>query len=114
MSTIISIHSLELWTRIGVPNLERAIPQRILANIRVEGAWGVAGATDDLSDTVDYESVYRKVKMLAQGERKTLEKFGEDITAEILKEKKVQRVTVELRKFILPGTREVSLSLTRP
>ena len=97
-----------------MPDLERRVPQRILANIHLEGAWGAAGATDALSDTVDYESVYKKVKMLAKGERKTLEKFGEDIAAEILKEKKVQRVTVELRKFVLPGTREVSVSLTRP
>ncbi len=97
-----------------MPDAERLSPQRLLVHLRLEGAWARAGATDALSDTVDYESVYRRVKMLAKGERKTLERFGEDIAAEILKEKKVQRVTVELRKFILPGTHSVSLSLTRP
>jgi FolB domain-containing protein len=114
LSTLLSIHSLELWTRIGVFKEERRSLQRILVTIRFEGAWARAGTTDEIGDTVDYERVYREIRFLAKEERKTLEKLAEDIAAKVLEEKRIQKVTVELQKFILPGTSAVSITITRP
>src|SRR3989338_1154857 len=113
MSSILSIHSIELWTHIGVPDAERATPQRILATLHMEVEES-AGKSDILKDTVDYESVYKRVKTLAKEERKTLEKCAEDIASTLLKEFSMESVEVTLRKFILPGTAAVSVTISRP
>jgi len=111
--SILSLHSLELWTRIGVPEIERATPQRILVTLHMEVKEG-AGKSDALKDTVDYESVYTRMKILAKEERKTLERFAEDIASTLLKEFSLESIEVTLQKFILPGTAAVSVTISRP
>lgn len=110
----LTITSFELWTRIGVPYEERSREQRILLSVQVELANGGAGTSDELKDTMDYEEITQEIRRLAKGERKTLEKLAEDIASAVLQHPHVARVTVTLRKFILPGTKEVSLTIVRP
>ena len=115
---ILSISNLELWTHIGVTEEEREVEQRVLATLTVEVAENKAGKTDDVKDTVNYEEISDAIKEVAlrqaPGERRTLEKFAEEIAEVVLQHKNVQSVTVELRKFVLPRTRSVSITITRP
>lgn len=73
-----------------------------------------AGKTDALTETVDYAPPFEAIKKIAKGERNTLEKLGEDIANTALKENGVKNVTVKLQKFILPGMKEVILTIKRP
>jgi FolB domain-containing protein len=112
-SNTLTIHDLTLWTRIGVPDEERSKEQRILAAVSIDVKSG-AGEGDDLMSTVDYEKISKEIRALAREERKTLEKFAEDIARAVLNYPHATRVTVTMRKFILPGTKEVSLTIIRP
>jgi dihydroneopterin aldolase len=112
---IITIADLEVFFRVGVPDAERAQPQRLLLTVEMETDFTAAGATDDLRQTIDYYAVAQRLQTLGEGrEWKLIERLGEDIAALILREFGPRRVTVEIKKFILPQTRHVAVRLTRP
>lgn len=113
MDTLITLRDIELWTQIGVTEEERGSEQRILATVTLS-ITEEAGESDDLWHTVSYEAVLTEIRALAKKERKTLERFASEIAAASLRFPRVRSVTVTLRKCILPGTKEVSLSLTFP
>lgn len=108
------ISELELWTHLGVPDEERAKEQRVLVSVWMEIDSSKAGKSDDIEDSIDYQKVADRMRELAKVERKTIEKFGNDIADAILKEFKPKEVTVNVRKFAIPGSESVSLTLTRP
>jgi len=110
----IIIDGLELSTNIGVPDVERATPQKVLVTVQLQTSTKEAGVSDDVSKTIDYAHVVESIKELAQTERKTIEKFAEDIAAMILKDFKPNAVTVTIKKFILPETDHVSVTINRP
>ena len=107
--SIVHIQDLELWAHIGITEEERLSEQRILATITLEIEDSKAKQTDAIEDTIDYEAVTNLVKKTAKGNRNTLEKLGADIVAAIQKEFDVENTSVELKKFILPGTEHVSV-----
>jgi dihydroneopterin aldolase len=112
---IITIADLEVHFRVGVPDAERAQPQRLLLTVEMATDFTAAGATDDLRETIDYYAVAQRLQALGEGrEWKLIERLGEDIAALILREFRPRRVTVEIKKFILPQTRHVAVRLTRP
>lgn len=113
MTTEITLQGFELWTHIGVPEEERMAEQRIFATVTLEVKDGKGRRSDSLADTVDYEVLYRMIKELAKREHKTLEGFAEEIATMVLKDSRIAHVTVLLRKFILPGTKEASVTITR-
>jgi dihydroneopterin aldolase len=110
---VICIKGLELWTHIGIPEEERMREQRVLIDVRMELASHERGTGDDLSGSIDYEMVARRVRLLAQSPHRTLEKFGEDIVTALLQEKNAKHIEIILHKFILPGTGEVSVTVAR-
>lgn len=109
----IRIFNLELWTRIGVPDFERAQEQCVRATIDFE-CKEEASRTDDIAKTVDYEKVVAAIKAAATKERHTLEKFAQDIADTVIAFDRVQNVSVSLTKFVIPGTAGVTVTLTRP
>lgn len=110
----ITITDLELWLKIGVPDEERAREQRILVTLLLDCEEPQAAWTDKVEDTVNYEEIVRLVRKITQGEKKTLEKLGDDILDVILNMPSVHHATVEMKKFVFPETRSVSITLTRP
>lgn len=100
--------------RIGVPDEERATPQRLTVTLRMEVAACFSQLADDLRNTVDYFAVCEAVKALAAGRpRRLIETLAEEIAAAILKKFIVAAVEVELRKFVLPDTVFVAVVLRR-
>jgi dihydroneopterin aldolase len=110
----ISIVDLEVFYRVGVPDAERAAPQRLLLTVEMETDFTQAAATDDLTATIDYYAVTQRLLKLGEGRSwRLIEKLANDIAEIVLREFKAAAVTVEVKKFIIPETRYVSVQLSR-
>ena len=111
---IISIVDLEVFYRVGVPDAERAQPQRLLLTVEMEIDFSAAAKTDAIADTIDYFAVTQRLLKFGEGrEWRLIEKLAADIAELILTEFRPRAVTVEVKKFIIPQTRHVAVSLTR-
>lgn len=110
----ISIIDLEVFYRVGVPDAERAQPQRLLLTIEMESDFSKAAKTDSITDTIDYFAVTQRLLKFGDGKSwKLIEKLAADIADLVLSEFKPQSVTVEVKKFPIPQARHVAVSLTR-
>ena len=61
----------------------------------------------------EQKAVVRDLRKLATEERKTIERLADDIARMILTTYKPERVTVTVRKFLIPGVREICFTVTR-
>jgi dihydroneopterin aldolase len=110
----ISIVDLEVFYRVGVPNAERAQPQRLLLTIEMESDFSAAARSDGIADTIDYFAVSQELLKFGDGKSWNLiEKLAADIAEMILSEFKPQKVSVEIKKFPVPQARHVSVTLTK-
>jgi FolB domain-containing protein len=110
----ISIVDLEVFYRVGVPDEERAQPQRLLLTVELETDFSAAAKTDFIADTINYFAVTQRLLQFGEGrEWKLIEKLANDIADTILAEFKPQSVSVEVKKFIIPQARHVSVALTK-
>ena len=110
----ITISDLEVFYCVGVPDAERARPQRLLLTIQMRHDFAAAAVADDLAQTIDYDALSRRLMGFGEGAHwKLIETLASDIAQMILDEFRVRVVTVEVKKFIIPQTRHVSVTLTR-
>jgi FolB domain-containing protein len=110
----ISIHELEVFFCVGVTDEERAQPQRLLVSIDVQHDFRAAFASDDLSDTVDYFEICRRVTALGDGAHWNLiETLAGDIANLVLDDFGARAATVEVKKFVIPQARWVAVKLAR-
>jgi dihydroneopterin aldolase len=111
----ITIHELEVFLRVGVPESERAKPQRLLVSISMDHDFSAAAKHDRLQETIDYHAV--ALRLAGFGRRrswKLIEALAVEMAETILSEFKPSRVALEIKKFILPQTRHVSVRVVRP
>lgn len=114
MEESIHIQELELDAYIGVPDEERATPQRLTVSLTLQPSKGLAGLRDSIENTVDYFLVCQRTKALAaERPRKLIETLAEEIAQSLLAEFALSAVSVELRKFILPDTAYVAVRISR-
>jgi dihydroneopterin aldolase len=107
----ISIVDLEVFYRVGVPDAERAQPQRLLLTVGLEADFSAAAQSDD---TINYFAVSQRLLQFGAGrEWRLIEKLAADLAGALLAEFKPPRVSVEVKKFIIPEARHISVSLTR-
>lgn len=110
----IEIRGLEIDTHIGVPAAERAAPQRLLVDLRLQPQRLFSEMPDSIAATVDYFAVTQRVVALAaERPRQLIETLASDIAAVVLREAAVQCVEVTVRKFILPNTEFVAVHCAR-
>lgn len=110
----IALHGLGLTARVGVPDAERATPQRLAADITLWPELNFDGLGDDISRTIDYAAVALHCRALtASGEWKLIETLAGEIVSSLLQTFPLKAVHITLRKFILPDTDAVSVTLTR-
>jgi len=109
----IRINGLEVQVRIGVPDEERAAPQKLVIDVVMESDF--RGIADDIARTTDYAAVAAWLKEeCARREWRLLETLAEDLAAGLLSRfPRVGAVTLQIRKFVLPQTRDVSVTLRR-
>ena len=112
--TKISIVDLEVFYRVGVPEAERAQPQRLLLTLELETDFSAAAQTDAIADTIDYFAVTQRLLNFGAGQEwRLIEKLAADIADLVLAEFKPTAVAVAVKKFIIPQARHVSVTLTR-
>jgi dihydroneopterin aldolase len=110
----ISIVDLEVFYRVGVPDAERAQPQRLLLTVEMESIFSAAAKSDSIADTIDYFTVTQRLLKFGDSKNwKLIEKLAADICDMILSEFKPESVTVEVKKLIIPQARHVAVSLTK-
>jgi FolB domain-containing protein len=102
----IEIQELEVKGRIGVPENERENPQRLLVSLRFQIGTAFAALNDELEKTVDYAGVAAEVEKIVETSKAHLiEKLVSDIGDALMARFRMQRLEIELRKFILPHAR---------
>ncbi len=110
----ISIVDLEVFYRVGVPDEERAQPQRLLVTVEMEADFSIASKNDSLADTIDYFAVTQRLLKLGEGrEWSLIEKLASDIADLVIRDFRPLSVRVEVKKFIIPQTRYVSVQVSK-
>ena len=110
----IIIKDLEVFYHVGVPDEERAKPQRLLITVEMEHDFSEAARTDDLTKTIDYFSVTQRLLKFGEGRNwKLIERLANDISVFVLNEYQAVAVTVEVKKFIIPETQFVAVKVNR-
>ena len=110
----IHIEQLELSARIGVPEKERATPQRLTVSISFWPYQQTRDLADNIHKAVNYSAVAEETKSFVRDQSVNLiETLADLLAAHLLKTFPIQKVTVELRKFPLQDAKYVSATVTR-
>ncbi len=114
MEDQIRLNAVRIVTHIGVPDEERARAQSLEVDLILVPESGFGSANDELEGTIDYLQVWNQVQdVAAEKPRKLIETLAEDLARKILENPAIQKVGVEVRKFILPQTGSVSVTIWR-
>ena len=114
MSDHIHIEQLEVFAHIGVPDKERASPQRLTFSVTLWPICHVPELRDKIERTVNYAAVCAETKKFVRDRRdRLIETLAEALAFHLLEVFEIYRVTVELRKYILPEVEFVSVTVTR-
>lgn len=114
MNDQICIRDLDVFYHVGVPDDERAQKQRLLLTLEIESDFTKAAAKDDLTQTIDYFAVTQRLLKLGEGrEWKLLETLAVEIAELTRNEFGALTVMVEIKKFIIPEARWVSVRVSR-
>ena len=110
----ITISDLEVFFQVGVTEEERAKAQRLLITVELDHDFTTAAARDNLADTIDYAAVADRVLHFGNGcHWELIETLAAEIATMLLEEFNPRRVTVEVKKFIIPQARHISVRLSR-
>jgi dihydroneopterin aldolase len=108
----ISIVDLEVFHRVGVPDEERANPQRLLLTLDLDFDFSAATVSDKIEDTINYKAITDDLLKFGDGRSwKLIEKLAADIADLVLKRYKPNSVRVEVKKFVIPQARYVAVAL---
>jgi len=84
---------------IGVSEDERCKKQKIILDIELLLNTKKASQTDKILDTVNYSEICLKIKkMLGKKSFKLIEALAEDIASDILKNKKIKKLKLTVKK----------------
>jgi 7,8-dihydroneopterin aldolase/epimerase/oxygenase len=110
----ITIADLEVFYHVGVTEVERAQPQRLLLTVEMAHDFVAAQASDNLADTIDYAALTERLLRFGDGcHWELIETLASDIAGMILDDYSPQSVSVEVKKFVIPQARHVAVSLSR-
>ena len=94
---------IRAFGHLGVPARERALGQRLEADVELAYPALTRRRGDSLRDAIDYDAVHRHVKeRLARTRRRLLETAAEDLALGLLAAFPASRVRVRLRKLHVP------------
>lgn len=110
----VHIDQLEVSTHIGVPEQERAAPQRLTVSISFWPYQQIRDLADNIHKAVNYSAVAEETKSFVRDQSVNLiETLADLLAAHLLKTFPIQKVMVELRKFPLQDAKYVSATVTR-
>jgi FolB domain-containing protein len=110
----ITIVDLEVFYRVGVPDEERAKPQRLLLTVDMEFNFSSAAMNDRVTKTIDYFVVAQQLLKFGEDRSwKLIETVATDVADLVLTEFRPENVMVEVKKFPIPQAHYVSVSLVK-
>jgi dihydroneopterin aldolase len=110
----IEIAELEVQSSVGVSEKEQRTRQKLAVCLRFQIAPPFGSLADEIARTIDYGAVANEVSAIAaSGSRRLIETLLADIADGLMARFPMIRLEVELRKFILPNTRYVSVRTVR-
>jgi dihydroneopterin aldolase len=110
----IHIEQLEVSTHIGVPEKERGAPQRLTASISFWPYHEAGDLADKIENAVNYSAVVEEAKNFARDQSVNLiETLADRLAMHLMKHFRMQKVTIELRKFPFEDAKYVSVTITR-
>jgi dihydroneopterin aldolase len=94
------LEGMRFYAYHGANPEERTQGQRFVVDLRIAADLREAGRTDDLTKTINYSHVYKRVREIVEGEpRNLIEAVAEEIAAMVLREfAAANAVTVTVRK----------------
>jgi len=96
---IIKIENLRLRTVVGIFEWEKKIKQDVVINVEIEFDGREAVEKDDISFTVDYKSITKRIISEIEGRSFNLiERIAGDVVKIILEDRRVERATVRVDK----------------
>ena len=110
----IHIEQLEVSTHIGVPDEERGAPQRLTVSISFWPYREAGDLADKIENAINYSSVVEETKNFVRDQSVNLiETLADRLAMHLMKNFRMQKVTIELRKFPFEGANYVSVTVTR-
>jgi len=110
----IHIEQLEISARVGVPEKERAAPQRLTATITLWPQRQAGKLNDHIAKTVNYSEVCEETKNFVRDRTvKLIETLAGELATHLLQRFAIAKIAIELRKFVIPDAKYVSVTVTR-
>ena len=110
----IHIEQLEIFARVGVPEKERATPQRLTVSITLWPKQDMRDSGDQIGRTVNYSAVAEEARNFVRDQSVNLiETLADGLAVHLLGRLAIQKIEIELRKFVLPDVDYVSVTVTR-
>ena len=110
----IHIEQLEVSTHIGVPEEERRAPQRLTVSVSFWPNHEAGDLADKIENAVNYSDVVEETKNFVRDQSVNLiETLADRLAMHLLKHFRIQKVTIELRKFPFENAKYVSVTITR-
>jgi len=110
----VHIEQLEVFTVIGVLEHERKGLQRLTVSISFWPYEETQDLADNIEKAVNYSAVAEEAKRFAREQTVDLiETLADRLANHLLKTFRIQRVSIELRKFALQDAKYVSVTVTR-
>lgn len=112
---IIFLRGLQLETVIGIYDWERKIRQTVIIDLEMATDIRRAAATDDISHTLDYKAVSKRIiTFVEESEFFLVETLAEKITGILLDEFSVPWVRLTLnKKGAISGASDVGIQIER-
>lgn len=109
----ITIADLEVFYCVGLTDEERAKAQRLLVTVDMQVDISSAALSDRIERTVNYQQVVDRLLKFGEGRNwKLIEKLAVNIADMVLSDFRPQAVLVEVKKFVIPQARYVSVTHT--
>jgi len=110
----IHIEQLEIFARVGVPEKERATPQRLTVSITLWPKQDTRDSGDQIGRTVNYSTVAEEARNFVRDQSVNLiETLADGLATQLLGSFAIQKIEIELRKFALPDAKYASITVTR-
>ncbi len=114
MKDKIFVKNLIVPCRVGVTKEERKERQNIVIDIDIFSDLSLAGATEDLNNSIDYAEIQEKVTaVVINGEFKLLESLAQAVALLILKNPLTFQVTVAVKKEKYGQKPAMGIEITR-
>lgn len=117
MEDQIKLSGISLQTRLGVTQTERDWPQTVFIDVALYTDTRVAGKSDKIEDTINYDEVYEVIRQECSEPHNLIEALAENLCSKLHSHFYLSRVTLTLKKIPAnlksQGIDSVSIEITR-